>query len=36
MDEVRARLRRERQAEDLRLIYVALTRAVQRLSDGQT
>ncbi len=30
MDEVKARLRRERQAEDLRLIYVALTRAVQR------
>ena len=30
MDEVRARLRRERQAEDLRLIYVALTRAVHR------
>ncbi|EPZ17440.1 hypothetical protein M622_01330 [Thauera terpenica 58Eu] len=30
LDEVKARLRRERQAEDLRLIYVALTRAVQR------
>ena len=30
MDEVKACLRRERQAEDLRLIYVALTRAVHR------
>ncbi|HRP24422.1 UvrD-helicase domain-containing protein [Thauera sp.] len=28
--EIATRLRRERQAEDLRLIYVALTRAVQR------
>ena len=28
--EIAARLRRERQAEDLRMIYVALTRAVQR------
>jgi exodeoxyribonuclease V beta subunit len=29
-EEVKSRLRRERQAEDLRLIYVALTRAVHR------